>query len=368
MLLGGADALIWVFENVVRPSARAVKHVFTNPLTYVALTAILTVERFLPAKRNQKILSVGFAHDTIWFLFDVVSQSTIIAAIATFWQAVYREHFSFLTIRALEHYPFWLRLTIAILVADFAGWLHHYMRHKVWWLWPFHAVHHSQKELNLFTAVRYHVLEYMLTTVIYVFFFGVITMSPHVVVYYSLFYNWYTKMTHANIKSDFGILRYLLVTPQSHRIHHSFLPQHHDKNLGIVFSIWDYIFGTQYRTYDEYPDSGIADETFPHEEEYEWRHLIWTFIKQHFYPFQAIRNAIHAKQKLSPVIAGSVIDEAALDTTLDDKKETKEMVEALLAREKGNRLFKTMDNDVTGREWIRPIEKIKALKRRKPIL
>jgi sterol desaturase/sphingolipid hydroxylase (fatty acid hydroxylase superfamily) len=339
------ESFIWFFENVIRPPARAVKNVFSNPLTYIALAAILAIERFMPAKRNQKILSVGFAQDTIWFGFDIVAQATVIAALATYWQAVYREYFSFLTIRAIEEFPFWLRFTIAVLVADFAGWLHHYMRHKIWWMWPFHAIHHSQKELNLFTAVRYHVLEYMLTAVIYVFFFGMFTMNPHAVIYYSLFYGWYTKMTHANIRSNFGILRYVLVTPQSHRIHHSFLPEHRDKNLGIIFSVWDFMFGTQYRKYDEYPDSGIEDQTFPHEEEHNWGHLMWTFVKQHFYPFVAIANEL--KKKKAPSLGVELtyarfrveIPHVVTDSILKEEIEAREIAEQIMRINNRQRLF-----------------------------
>ncbi len=336
MAIDGKETFFWFFENVIRPAGRALKNVFVNPFTYFALAAILLIEKLMPAKRDQKMFSVGFAQDTMWFLFDIFAQATVIAALAAFWHTLYQKHFSFLTIRAIENFPFWARLAIAVLVADFAGWLHHYMRHKIWWMWPFHAIHHSQKELNLFTAVRYHVLEYMLTAVIYVFFFGIFTMNPHTVIYYTIFYNWYTKMTHANIKTNFGILRYVLVTPQSHRIHHSFAPEHRNKNLGILFSIWDFMFGTQYRKYDEYPDSGIEDETFPHEKEGNMVHLLWTLIQQHLYPFQAIASVLKAKKEAG---AGFAVARAALDTSLKNKRDARLIVENLLTHDSRNRLF-----------------------------
>jgi sterol desaturase/sphingolipid hydroxylase (fatty acid hydroxylase superfamily) len=295
-VVDGKEAFGWLFENVIRPSGRAVKNMFVSPYTYIFFGLILLIERLMPAKRNQKILSVGFAQDTIWFLFDICSQATIIAALASYWKAVYQEHFSFLTIHAVENLPFWLRLTIGILVADFAGWLHHYLRHKIWWMWPFHALHHSQKELNLFTDVRYHVFEYAITAVTNVFFISMVTLNPYAVVYYSLFHNWYTKLCHANIKSNFGPFKYILITPQSHRVHHSFELRHRDKNLGILLSIWDYLFGTQYRKYDEYPDTGIEDETFPHEKDRKWTNLIWMPIRQHIYPFQAIASIMKQKK------------------------------------------------------------------------
>jgi sterol desaturase/sphingolipid hydroxylase (fatty acid hydroxylase superfamily) len=192
-----------------------------------------------------------------------------------------------------------VRFTIGVLVADFAGWLQHYIRHKVGWLWLFHSIHHSQKELNMFTDVRYHIIEYIITNVTNVFFIAIFTANPHAAAYYTLFHSWYTKMCHANIKSNFGLIKYILITPQSHRVHHSIEPRHHDKNMGIMLSIWDYIFGTQYRKYDEYPDTGIQDENFPHEKEPSWIGIILlTPIKQHLYPFQAMaRNWTRQKEK-----------------------------------------------------------------------
>jgi sterol desaturase/sphingolipid hydroxylase (fatty acid hydroxylase superfamily) len=286
----------WLYKNIIYRSGISIRTLFTNPATYICFALILWIERLLPAKRNQKILSVGFAQDTIWFLFDICSQATIIFALTTFWKAIYQEHFSFLTIKAIENFPFWLQLTIGILVADFAGWLHHYLRHKIWWMWPFHALHHSQKELNLFTDVRYHVFEYAITAVTNVFFISIFTMNPYAIIYYSLFHNWYTKLCHANIRSNFGPFKYILITPQSHRVHHSIELRHRDKNLGILLSIWDYLFGTQYRKYDEYPDTGIEDEHFPHEKDSKWWNLISMPVKQHLYPFQAISNILKQKK------------------------------------------------------------------------
>ncbi len=291
-----ASSQTWLYKNVFYPSSTAVKNMVTSPFTYIALGIILLIERLMPAKRNQKILSVGFAQDTIWFILDICFQATIILALSTYWKAIYRESFDFLTIKAIEEFPFWLRMTIGILVADFAGYLHHYWRHKIWWMWPFHAIHHSQKELNLFTDVRYHIFEYAVTAITNVFFISMFTMNPYAVVYYSLFHKWWTKLCHANIKHNFGPIKYILITPQSHRIHHSAEIRHRDMNFGILLSIWDYLFRTQYRKYDEYPDTGIDDHTFPLEQNNKWWNLIWMPIKQHIYPFQAIGTIIKQKR------------------------------------------------------------------------
>src|SRR5262249_44275263 len=115
-----------------------------------------------------------------------------------------------------------------------------------------------------------------------------LAIDPPAIVLLSLFRQWYGRLNHSNVKTNLGPLRYLLVTPQSHRIHHSIEPQHFDRNYGGFFSFWDYLFGTQYREYGEYPDTGILDENFPHEVSYGAWSLILTPLTQTLYPFKKL--------------------------------------------------------------------------------
>src|SRR5688500_19664991 len=62
---------------------------------------------------------------------------------------------------AWSDWPMWSRWVLAVLAADFLGWFHHWVRHKVHVFWLFHTVHHSQKHLNMFTDFRYHVVEFL---------------------------------------------------------------------------------------------------------------------------------------------------------------------------------------------------------------
>ncbi len=96
----------------------------------------------------------------------------------------------------------------------------------------------------------------------------------------------YFRLYHANIKTNLGPLKYILVTPQSHRIHHSLERKHWDKNYGFIFTIWDNVFGTQYKNYDEYPDTGVDDLNFPVERSFTC--VVKTFFAQLFYPFQQL--------------------------------------------------------------------------------
>jgi len=186
--------------------------------------------------------------------------------------------------------PQWALVVLGYLVIDFNGWFTHWVRHKVTWFWYFHTVHHSQRQMNMFTDMRYHVLEYVIAHAItFVPLFALGITSPNIV-FIGLVKKWYRRFYHANIRMNLGPLRYVLVTPQSHRIHHSRLREHRDKNFGVTFSIWDQLFGTQYRGWDEYPETGIEDDDFPHEDSY--RGAVGSIIQQFIYPFGRIRESL----------------------------------------------------------------------------
>ena len=72
-------------------------------------------------------------------------------------------------------------------------------------------------------------------------------------------------------------------------VHHSIELQHRDTNFGALFSIWDRLFGTQYRGHDEYPETGIADAAFPHEAKGDLRSLLVTPLAQMAYPLRRLR-------------------------------------------------------------------------------
>tara|TARA_S200000501_G_scaffold347172_1_gene361332 strand:- start:606 stop:854 length:249 start_codon:yes stop_codon:yes gene_type:complete len=82
------------------------------------------------------------------------------------------------------------------------------------------------------------------------------------------------------------------VTPQSHRVHHSPILEHRDTNFGLTFSIWDHIFGTQYRNYDEYPITGIHDEGFPTEQDEPDKNLAKLVLDQFIYPFRMVATRL----------------------------------------------------------------------------
>ena len=184
------------------------------------------------------------------------------------------------------HLPKIVTVCLSILLIDFLSWIGHFLLHKVPFLWRIHAVHHSQRELNLFTNTRFHfgeALIYYPLTILPLYFLLIPLPGG---IYYFWFRIWYPRLYHANIRSNFGWLRYILVTPQSHRLHHSIHEKHYDRNFGVIFSFWDRLFQTQYHSCQEYPPTGIGDRDFPYETQAQPHQLIKTYCQQTLHPFK----------------------------------------------------------------------------------
>ena len=138
----------------------------------------------------------------------------------------------------------------------------------------------------MFTDLRIHPVEHLVALTIRFVPVMVLGLSKPEIFNLALITLWYTRFIHANVRTNLGPLRHVLVTPQFHRIHHSIEPRHRDQNFGVIFSFWDRLFGTVYPGCDEYPATGIADEDFPHETSY--REILTAPFKQLAYPFRRI--------------------------------------------------------------------------------
>lgn len=145
------------------------------------------------------------------------------------------------------------------LVADFGTFANHAIHHKVPLLWPIHSVHHSAEVLNPLTLYRKHPLYDMIKIVIeapivgtlraLVLFLFLGAPSMHMILGINAVYAIYrlvgANLRHTHIWISYGpILNYLFISPAHHQIHHSARPEHRGKNLGGIFALWDWLFGT----------------------------------------------------------------------------------------------------------------------------
>ena len=136
----------------------------------------------------------------------------------------------------------------------------HRLQHALPVLWETHKFHHSETALNSTTQARHHIFHHALATVFYLPVLLVIGGSaPHWIVVFAMFRVW-GFVNHANIKVRFGVLTPVISGPQWHRIHHSTVEAHRDRNFATFFPFIDMIFGTYYRPRKgEFPPTGLID-------------------------------------------------------------------------------------------------------------
>lgn len=146
------------------------------------------------------------------------------------------------------------QLFIFFIISDFVQWGVHNLLHRIPFLWKFHKVHHSVKEMGFAAHLRYHFGETLLYNS-----FKYITLSMLFGFQLELAFIVHAiaitigHLNHANLGWDYGPLKYILNNPKMHIWHHSkALPESHPKgmNFGISLSIWDYLFGTNYIPYE----------------------------------------------------------------------------------------------------------------------
>ena len=138
-------------------------------------------------------------------------------------------------------------IAITLLARGFISFFTHLLSHKVPWLWRLHRVHHLDTELDVSSTVRFHPLEVLVNPFIGIPIVVAVGLSPWVLVFYELLDATITIFSHANLRIPAGVdrwLRYAIVTPDLHRVHHSSWQPETDSNYGAVFPIWDLIFGT----------------------------------------------------------------------------------------------------------------------------
>ncbi|MEA3642879.1 MAG: sterol desaturase family protein [Lamprobacter sp.] len=144
-------------------------------------------------------------------------------------------------------WPFWLELLLALLVLDFAIWVQHVLFHAVPALWRLHRVHHADLDYDLTTGARFHPLEIILSMLIK--FAVIAALGPPIVavILFEVILNAMAMFNHANIALPAWVdrpLRWLVVTPDMHRVHHSIEDDETNSNFGFNLSWWDWLLGT----------------------------------------------------------------------------------------------------------------------------
>ncbi|MGH1384809.1 sterol desaturase family protein [Kordia sp.] len=246
---------------------------------------VWVLEIIFPWRKDQSIFRRDFWLDTFYMFFNFfIFNILIFIALSNTTAAFFNDMLGVigLSIESLQLFniktlPTWLSLLIFFVVTDFVQWNTHRLLHRVDFLWNFHKVHHSVKEMGFAAHLRYHWMEtivYKSLLYIPIAIIGGFNVQDVAFVYF--FTISVGHLNHANLGWDYGFLKYIFNNPKMHIWHHSKeLPVRYGVNFGLTLSVWDYLFKTNY-----IPKNGrdielgfTNDESFPQD-----------FLQQEIYP------------------------------------------------------------------------------------
>lgn len=156
--------------------------------------------------------------------------------------------------------PVWLNAILGFLVLDFAIYLQHVIFHHVPVLWRLHRMHHADLDIDVTTGVRFHPLEILLSLLIKMTVVAVIGVPALAVLIFEIVLNATSMFNHSNVALPprlERIVRWIVVTPQMHQVHHSIVRAETDSNFGFNLPWWDRLLGT-YRAAPAAGEAGVV--------------------------------------------------------------------------------------------------------------
>ncbi len=143
--------------------------------------------------------------------------------------------------------PAWVGVAASVLLLDLAIYLQHVLLHAVPALWRLHRMHHADLEFDVSTGLRFHPIEILLSMTIKLAVIAGLGTPAVAVLIFEVLLNATSMFNHGNVRVAPGIdrvLRWLVVTPDMHRVHHSILARETNSNFGFNLPWWDRLFGT----------------------------------------------------------------------------------------------------------------------------
>lgn len=250
-----------VHSHVLRSVAHGTVKAFAAGVVYYFV--IYFLERASGAETTPyKYRRRSFIQDVVyWFYYaSGLNRLLFAAAILSFLDA----KVAVVHLGMVDSMPVVVRGALWLLVTDFSSYWVHRFQHMNRFVWPFHATHHSQEELNFLTTTRFHPLDHFMFDIVRYVPMLMLGASPTswLPLYFTL--EFIAMTHHSQIKWRFGPLSKVLVTPRFHSFHHSADPRHYNKNFGALLTIWDHAFGTAVDAAEEQPKQyGLRDIKMP---------------------------------------------------------------------------------------------------------
>jgi len=179
-------------------------------------------------------------------LFNLVFTMPVIVFAATFLSSFW--HSTGLVLASPEDWSGWPIfgvVLVAVILGDFVGYWRHRFEHNSF-MWPSHAVHHSDTEMTWLSLERFHPINRLTTFAIDSSALLILGLPPYAVVANALIRHYYGFFIHADLPWTYGKWNILFVSPAMHRWHHAADEVAYGRNFATVFGLWDWAFGTHY--------------------------------------------------------------------------------------------------------------------------
>ncbi len=227
---------------------------YTNYFWGLVLISLLVwmLEILFPWRKSQAVFRKDFWLDGFYMFFNFFVFSIVISGFYKILELLFLEFgltAKSLSVLPLQSMPLWAQLLVFFIVLDFVQWFTHILLHKYSFLWQFHKIHHSVKEMGFAAHLRYHWMENILykpLKTMGVMLLGGFEPEQAYIVHFAAIA--IGHFNHSNIKITWGPFKYLLNNPVMHLYHHAHdLPEgKYGVNFGISLSLWDYLFKTNY--------------------------------------------------------------------------------------------------------------------------
>jgi len=249
---------------------------------WLAVISLLcfVLERVVPWRREQKAFRNQFGQDLVWLVFNGHYLGILFATLTAWFMSTFDpsgEGASTVTLVWVKTLPLWSQFAIFIVIRDFVEWVIHNLLHKIPFLWEFHKLHHSIEELDWIGNFRFHWMEVVVYRTLGYFPLVLLDVDSRVILWVAIVGTLIGHLNHSNVRISWGPLKYILNSSRMHVWHHDVvLHGGYGQNFGVIFSVWDWLFGTAYWPQDEerperlgfqdmgtYPESLIGRFVYP---------------------------------------------------------------------------------------------------------
>jgi sterol desaturase/sphingolipid hydroxylase (fatty acid hydroxylase superfamily) len=205
-----------------------------------AIVFFLILELIVPYRKSSVSKLSRWANNLSMTIFNSIVLNLIFAT-AIVGTAVYVQQNQIGVLNYITA-PQWVKILLTVIFMDFILYVWHLLNHEVPFLWRFHRVHHSDLNMDVSTATRFHIGELSISALIKISLIYFIGASPTGVLIFESALVLCAQFHHSSLKVPRWfekIYWVLFVPPSMHRIHHSVIIKERNSNYGTIFSLWD---------------------------------------------------------------------------------------------------------------------------------